>query len=513
VELTSDGLLVATVIVALVFSVVQWGVRNAIIGIDGYYHIKMALLMREQGWKLLFPVHFTWLPTTILNPAEFTDHHLLFHLLLVPFTFGDLILGAKIAAVIFASASLLVMYQLMAENRVRAPLVWLVIALGAAGPMLYRLSMTRRQSLTLLLLMLTLLVSFRRKARWLLPIAFLFSWLFDGFPLLLGVCGAAFLGLWWERRRPDWGLVIYPTVGVVLGNVIHPYFPNNILFSYLHMLPKVFQLLGLTQGDTEIQVGNEWYPYSPDFMWESSWLALIMVPLGFIPILLDVRLSKLRRVDGLVIATGIIAVTFLVLYARSRRWVEAEPAFAALFCAVSWSRALPERVTVPLAKLITPRRELVVSALAFLLVLPQLYMAINDARDDVSTTRDSSRYRAATAWLIANTPEGSRVFHTDWDDFPELFFWDTHNTYLNGLDPTYMYLESGPLYLQWRAITRGRIDVPGASIRDQFDCGWVFTDTDHGAFLKNAAADPDLTEVYRDRNAVIFAVRGWQPHS
>ena len=61
--------------------------------------------------------------------------------------------------------------------------------------------MTRRQSLTVLLLLLAILVAFRGKARWLLPIGFAFTWLFDGFPLLLGVCGAVFLGQWWERRR------------------------------------------------------------------------------------------------------------------------------------------------------------------------------------------------------------------------------------------------------------------------------------------------------------------------
>src|SRR4051812_6795111 len=158
-RLLGDGLLVATVIVASVFSVVQWASRS-IVGIDGFYHIKAAWIMQQQGWRVLFPMYFPWLPTTILNPAEFTDHHLLFHLLLVPFTFGDLIMGAKVSAVIFASVALLVMYHLMAENRVRAPLVWLILALASAGPFLYRLAMTRRQSLTILLLLLTLTVAF-----------------------------------------------------------------------------------------------------------------------------------------------------------------------------------------------------------------------------------------------------------------------------------------------------------------------------------------------------------------
>ena len=81
-----------------VFSVflaaVQFATPN-LAGNDGYYHIKLAYLMRTEGLKPPFP----WLPLTILNEGSFVDHHYLYHILLVPFTFGDLRLGAKIAGV------------------------------------------------------------------------------------------------------------------------------------------------------------------------------------------------------------------------------------------------------------------------------------------------------------------------------------------------------------------------------------------------------------------------------
>ena len=508
----NDGLLVATAFVAIVFSMVQW-TTPGIIGVDGYFHIKISRLMLEQGWRLLFPLDFPWLQLTVLNANEFTDHHLLFHLLLAPFTLIDMRLGAKLAAVVFASTALLVMYQLMAENRVRAPLLWLMIAMASAGPFLYRLSMTRRQSLTVLLLLLAILVGFRGKTRWLLPIGFVFTWLFDGFPLLIGVCGAMFLGLWWERRRPEWGLLLYPAIGVLLGTLVNPYFPNNILFSYLHMLPKVFQLVGLSHSDDEIRVGNEWYPYGQQFMFDVSWLALALVPLGFVPLLLDARPAQLRRIDGKVIALGIMAVTFLVLYLRSRRWIEAEPVFATLFCAFAWSRCLPERVTEPLRARLTPGRNAAIAVVLAVALFPLLASSIDRAQDDARTARDYTRYRAAAAWLNANTPPGARVFTTDWDDFPELFYWNVHNTYLIGLDPTYMYLHDPNLYLQWRAITRGQVERPGTIIRDVYDSGWVFSDLDHDTFMRRAAADPEMVEMYRDRNTVIYAVRGWRPRT
>jgi hypothetical protein len=143
-------------------------------------------------------------------------------------------------------------------------------------------------------------------------------------------------------------------------------------------------------------------------------------------------------------------------------------------------------------------------------VAPLVYLTVLGAMSDVRGTRSYLQYRAAALWLAGNTPPGARVFATDWDDFPELFLWNTHNTYLIGLDPTYMYLHDGPLYLRWRAITRGEVKRPSAAIRDEFDAGYVFTDTAHRAFLAEAAADPGLVEVFRDTNTVVFQVSGWQ---
>src|SRR5262249_34878568 len=160
------------------------------------------------------------------------------------------------------------------------------------------------------------------------------------------------------------------------------------------------QLLGMNVGDDEIRVGNEWYPYGRDFLIESSWLALVLVPLGFLPILLDLRPSSLRRVDGKVVALGIIAVTFLGLYLSSRRWVEAEPAFATIFCAFAWSRALPERVIAPFRDKVAPWRQTLLGVLCGLAVLPLLSMSIEHAQDDVSRTSDYGRFRGASNWLV-----------------------------------------------------------------------------------------------------------------
>ena len=59
-HVANDGLLIATALVAVVFSMVQW-TTPGIIGVDGYYYIKISRLMLEQGWRILFPLEFPWL--------------------------------------------------------------------------------------------------------------------------------------------------------------------------------------------------------------------------------------------------------------------------------------------------------------------------------------------------------------------------------------------------------------------------------------------------------------------
>src|SRR5262249_9143558 len=128
---------------------VQMGTAG-IIGLDGYYHIRYAQLLRLAGRPV---IPFPWLPTTILNPQQFVDHHLLFHLALIPFTFGARIRGANIAAVLFPAAASLTWFLVAHAHRVRAPLVWLLVLVASSSAWLYRMSMTRRQSLVLVLLL------------------------------------------------------------------------------------------------------------------------------------------------------------------------------------------------------------------------------------------------------------------------------------------------------------------------------------------------------------------------
>ncbi len=456
---------------------------------DGYYHIRFAQLMRTQGLKPDFP----WLPLTILNPREFYDHHFLFHVALIPFTLGDLRLGAKWASVTFASLAFLSIWWLLRRQRVPFAAVWALGLLVVSQAFLYRMSITRAQSLSLAVLALGLHWIFTGRHKLLLPLAFVYVWMYDAFPLLVVAALLYTLAVWLAERRLDAWPLIYATGGTLLGLVINPYFPANLVFIYRHLLPKLLET-------TSVRVGNEWYPYTTLQLSENSGFALLAFLAGVLALGL-----RGERMDARTATALLLAALFGVMLFQSRRFIEYFAPFALLFAALAWSPLLERPASLARGRL-GARSWLPALALGGLLLLGA-WRTLPDARSSVQSSKPYDLFSGAAAWLEANTRLGERVFQTDWDDFPRLFFYNIHNTYLVGLDPTYLQLYDAQRYDHWLQITQGKVENPAQRIRTDFGASYVVSDLQHEEFIRRAEGDPAMDEVYRDAQAVIYAIR------
>jgi hypothetical protein len=459
---------------------------------DGFYHIKLAWLMRTEGLKPAFP----FLPLSILNGNAFYDHHFLFHVLLIPFTFGDLRIGAKWAAVVFAGLAFLAVWVLLQRQRVPYAWLWALGLLGISDAFLFRMSVTRAQSLSLAVLALGTLWLLEGKHRHLAVLGFVYVWMYDAFPLLLALAVLHFLAVALTEHRLVFRPLIYVTAGILLGMLINPYFPDNLIFSYQHMLPKL-------AGATAVRVGNEWYPYDTRQLLDNSLPALAALASGVLALGLTGRKMDARTALGL-----FACLLFGLMLFQARRFVEYFPPFALIFAAFAWSPLLRSAPAAPADRsqvMSELRKVLPVAGLA-VAVLVSVAVTISPARAAVQGSKPYGLYANASLWLERNTAAGSRVFQTDWDDFPRLFYYNTHNTYLIGLDPTYLQLYDAGLYDQWVEITQGDVETPSQAIAGVFGARYVHTDLNHKDFLEVAARDPGLEEVYRDEQAVIFRV-------
>jgi hypothetical protein len=189
---------------------------------------------------------------------------------------------------------------------------------------------------------------------------------------------------------------------------------------------------------------------------------------------------------------------------QARRFVEYFPPFALIFATFAWAPLFNPEVD-SVSSTSSPRR-LFAPVLLSVAVAVSIAVSVPRAREALDSSKPYTLYADASAWLEKNTPAGSRVFQTDWDDFPRLFFYNTHNTYLIGLDPTYMQLYDQDLYDLWVKITQGKVDNPAQTIADTFGSQYIHTDLNHRDFLRVAEDDSHLKEVYRDDQAVIFEV-------
>lgn len=475
--LTGLGLLIlfGTLWAALVFS------SPNLAGNDDYFHIKFAQVMRQQGLRPPFP----WLPLTILNASSYADHHFLYHVLLMPFAGGNLVTGAKWSVIVFSSLAFLMGWVVLRGQNVPYAALWALGFFALSDAFLYRLSMTRVQGVSLLLLLLALHLLLTGRHRGLLPLAFVYTWLYDAFPLLLGLVAVYVLVTWLFERKLFLSPLLFSVAGIGLGLLVNPYFPNNVVFVYRHYLPKVVDI-----GETDITVGSEWYAYNTWSLAKNSGPALAAFGAGALALGL-----RDRRIDSVTAVLFFVALFFGLLLLKSRRFIEYFPAFVLLFCAVAWK---------PLLCRWRQQTRLVPLLLA-LLIVPLVPFTVQRTRPSLTDTAPYQQFARASAWLVANSAPGSRIFQSDWDTFSRLFFHNSRNTYTLGLDPTYMVLYDSKLYELWRNTTHGWGNI-GPVIKNDFQAQFAITDLDHQGFIDKADRDPYLKRVYQDEFAIIYQV-------
>jgi asparagine N-glycosylation enzyme membrane subunit Stt3 len=518
-------LVVGALTIGLIFWKLQFSNRSVCCGdFDGYYHIRWSrLLWENMRAGHLFPPTFKWLPLTTLDPKGYVDHHLLFHILQIPFTWlGDLRLAAKVSATLFSSLAVFSCYWLIVRYRISYTLVWLVAMLACSAPFLYRLNMAKAPPISIIFMVAGIYLLFEKKYRWLAPLAFLYVWTYSLFVTLVAaaVIWTAVVG--WSELRFEWRPLVWTALGTIAGFIINPYFPKNVSLFLEHLWIKV------RLGDFSTSVGSEWYPYESWFFLGSCLVAFAAMLVGYIAFDWTDRRRAARPLFFLIFSTLLMVMSF-----RSRRFVEYWPPFAVLFAAFALqtifdgARArvgrLPEHVLDDLqpfldrsepAETVKSRRhkehwQTGVAAVVALLLGVVLAVNVHETAKGIAGEAGPDRYKGGMDWVRSHVPEGEMVFNTDWDDFPKMFFYDTTHTYASGLDPTYLLDKNPELSKLYEDITLGKIKDAAPIIRDRFGAHYVFSDNEdvHNDFYFNAKESGWFDIVYEDEECTVLQIR------
>jgi hypothetical protein len=514
--------LVGALAIGIVFWQLQFSTSAICCGdFDGYYHIKWTRSLWESMKTRSFPPAFPWLPLTTLNPKDYVDHHLLFHIFQIPFAaMSDPRLGAKIASALFGGLAVLACYWLLLRYRIRYALVWLIALLACSAPFLFRMNMAKAPPLAIVYLVISIHLLFKRKYWPLLPLALVFTWTYDMFVLLVMAAVFWVVTIAITEKRFEWRPLVYVLVGCAAGIVINPYFPHNLQLLFEHLKIK------LTASEFNTKVGSEWYPYdSWEFLGNSA-VACIAMFVGYIAFEPTERRRAHYPIFFLLFSTALMIMT-----ARWKRIAEYWPPFAVLFAGFSlqpwlagfrpYLTRLPAEVLEELKPFLdrevvavvdkeddfrTLLRTIAATAVALGLSI-FLFFNLRSAVQEIGQSEPHEHYRAGAAWLQANVPPGQVIFNTDWDDFPRLFYYDSSHYYVSGLDPSYLFDKDPDLSRLYDRITLGQQEDPGPLIRDRFGARYVFSDNAHHDFFEHARLSGWFDIVYEDTQCTIMYIR------
>ncbi len=472
---------------------------------DSYYHARFTVLMLQHGIIQTFP----WLPLTTLGQA-FADHHLLYHISLMPaiWLLGPLV-GLKVTQALSIVLLVAVLYFILKRRQVPYAGV-AILLLFSSYPMLVRMNLAKASVGAVLLFVLIIVAVTERRYRWAAALTLVYTLTHGGFFLAGLIAVVAWVAdcivQVVKEKTFRWPLptgIMVVSVAMLLGVVSSPYFPSNLGFFWAQ-----FVQIGVVNYHSVIQVGAEWYPFP--FQNLIAAISILLIGLMGVIGLTIVEWRQLLR-DRTIVTLYLLLPLFFTLTLRSRRFIEYfVPVLWLLVCFVAlpsirqgrlrqWWQQLRQRMP-RVMRWVEIYLWLGIS-FAVLSVYPNLDLEFR-SQDYID------RYAAAGAYLAARTDQHTVVFHGQWDDFPQLFYYNPQAAYIVGLDATFLYLADQTLYQHWHDISSGlRKQATAGDIRRYFGSRYVVvneTTEDTKLMYAYLLRDPSVRKVFSVEQISIF---------
>jgi len=466
-------LLYVFILFLLLFSFFQFQ-SSHIIGHDGYLHIKVAELIKENGFFKEFP----FITQSILN-SNYADTQFFFRVLLIPFTLLGLVLGAKISAIIFSALFFSSFYFVLSKLKIQLPLLWTLLLFFSSFEYMYRFLFPRPMAIFMAGLFVFIYLLIKRKYFWSSLISIILVWLYQGFVFLIMIVLIYFLVELLFFKKLNLQSIIYPLIGVVLGLLLNPYFPLNLEMLYLQLVQV--NLIGNLFNE-------EWRAWPILTFLFNSLIYLIAFIFGIFVLI------KSKKLDKNSIFFFLIALIYLIFAITSRRMIEYFAPFSILFCSYVFSKVNFKKFKI----------QFILIPIILLLVIFNS-INLNKAIDERSFLHN---FQGCSDYMAKNVPDNSIVFINGYA-FNYLFFNNPNLRFTHGIDGTYSYLfnkEKFGLYiklLQGKPLTR---DI----IKEDFKADYVFAgkikvDKNLNNFLIKNQKNYEL--MYEDKECAVFKVR------
>ncbi len=477
---------------------------------DSFYHARITALMLEQKSYIK---EFPWLPLTSLADS-YIDHHLLYHLFLLPFValFGPL-WGIKVATTLAAGVVLFVFWILLdrcvplSTSRKKAILVTVFTASLVFNELfLLRVNLEKIPALGMLWLFAGIYAIISHRVKHLFFLSFFYVWLHSGWPLLplVSLVGYASYGF---GKKYVW-IPIASFTGAFAGLIINPYFPTNLSFY----LVQIYHIAIITYRDL-IPIGAEWYPLGFQLIPKSiiAILGLVVGSIAFLAREVFAHDREETRRSPQEWFLFFLSLTLLALTIKSARHAEYFVPIATLFSGVICIPLLghisisdiKKKMLAFVAKGFAPTFGAALFCSLFLLTL---LFSVRTVASTLTQKNTQTSLQELAVWLSRHTPPRSIVFNDRWDLFPALLYYNQNNRYVSGLDPTFLYIKNPENYWLYCALSGGAIQKNTASlIQKNFHADTIIVVKENSALRTVLEKDPAVTKSFENSKAIIYS--------
>ncbi len=487
---------------------------------DSFYHTKISMLIGKSGLIRSFP----WIKFTSFT-QNFTDHHFLYHLLLVPFVkFLQPEIGVKIATTILAWLAILFFYLFLKKFKIRYALIHTLILLSIS-PFVFRMNLAKTSAISLIIIILVLSLIWQKRYFLLATLSFLYVWTYGGWSLILVLLACQILSEiiiptmeraptnFWEllKKDIDWKSFNSIVGGCFAGLVINPYFPHNLYFYW----EQVVQI-GLFNYQSKIPVGLEWYPFAPLDLLASAAFGFILALLAACSLIFKLaqkqtqlaqeEKNKFQKFFSVFLFASLLGVMTI----KSQRFIEYFAPFFIFSSALLINFSLPKNFSLKefLKKNVEKKIDKFFLIVPIILFIIYFSININQLHKQMTNRFSWNYLKNAAVWLNNNTPTGSLVFHSIWSDSTILFLNNSHNVYVAGLDPTFFYRFNPKLYEEWTHIRNAQVGASLARrLKDDFGASYILIKNEETELLKIVTQNPSLILKYQDGEVKIFEVK------
>jgi hypothetical protein len=281
-------------------------------------------------------------------------------------------------------------------------------------------------------------------------------------PLVFAALRWAYFKL--AERRDEHTILLAGLGAYVLAMVLHPYFPKNLRFFYVQNLVSMYYSV---RHQVQLFQGAEILPMDT-LQLLATHLPIILHLLGILFVFMHRRPPLSQRTLVLFPITVVVVCMTLI----SKRFIEYSLPVATLFCACAFTDIFAGGVVkelLPEGR--APAGALIAGWLVSVGVASGLWFAT--VRGQFAHIHPPHFERLAHT-LAAQAPPGALVYTCDWDEPPELLYFDDQFRYMVMMDPVFMYYWDPSLWRLWHDASNALLapDEVHRALKERFRAGF-----------------------------------------